>query len=232
MAAPNTHVADGTLPHGSFDITILETGQAYVADNFQGDQDAKVIRSNNKVGAPRRQKIIVGPWDGSCDLQMEEASTPRPEPGQFFVADADGDGTPEPYMVTKAGVTFTADDAVKCKASITRALNPVIFASAGKTTPELAAGITYASSSAITAITLGVYLPAGQAATTANPWSATGLPAGLTISTSTGAISGTPTTPGVSVVKVKCSATLNYTHNGVLVTETRTGERVFKITIT
>lgn len=226
-----TPVADGVLPHGSFDITILELGASFVADNFQGEQDAKVLRSNNKIGTPRRQKVVVGAWDGSCDIQLETSSTALPRPGMFFVADEDGDGTAEPFMVVKPGKTFSADGETKAKLSITRCLNPVIYASAGKTTAELFAGISYASGGAITTLNLEAHLPAGVTLAS-NPWSASGLPAGLSISAANGDITGTPTTPGSSVVTVKVSATRTYLHNGAEVTETLTGSRTFKITIT
>jgi hypothetical protein len=205
---PTTSVADGVIPHGSFDITILETGQAYVADNFNFDVDAKLLRSNNSVGNPSRQKVIKGFVDGNCDLQLADETTLAPDVGHHFEADADKDGTAEPYMIVKPGRTFTADDIFKCKASITRCVNPVIKTdtASGKTIPQLLAGVTYASTVAITAIDFGAMLPPGETLTSV-VWTSTALPPGLTLNSSTGAISGTPTTPA-SALSVTVTLTL------------------------
>lgn len=228
----NTAVADGVLPHGAFDITILETGQAYVADNFAGDQDAKLLRTNNSIGVVRRQKVILGAWDGSCDLQLEDKDTPVPEPGMFFLADESGDGTPRPFMVVKPGKTFTADDVTKIKVAITKCLAPVIYASAGKTTAELFAGVNYASGGAITTLNLEAHLPKDVTLLASTPWSASGLPTGLTISAANGDITGTPSAPGTYYPRVKVIGERTYVHNGVAITERVTGVRTFKVTIT
>lgn len=228
----NTSVSDGVLPFGSFDIIMLESGLSYVADNFQGDQDAKLIRTNNKNGTLRRQRVIKGPWDGSCDLQLEDKDTALPDTGFFFVADYDGDGTAEPFMVVKPGKTFTADDVTKAKCTITRCVAPVIYGSAGKTTAQLYAGLTYASAGAITTLNLEAYLPPDVVLAASTPWSAVGLPAGLSISAANGDITGTPTTPGENYVTVKVIGQRTYVKDGVAITENVTGTRTFKITIT
>lgn len=200
MPPLTTAVEDGELPSGSFDITIIETGQSYVADNFQGDQDAKLLRTNNKDGNPNRQKVIKGWWDGSSDIQLVTKSTPKPDVGHHFVADEDGDGNDEPFMVVKPGKTFTADDTTKAKITITRCVHPVIYTEAvsGKTLVQLLAGVSYASTVVITAIDFGAYLPPGETLVGA-VWTSTTLPAGLTLNASTGAISGTPTTPAAAL---------------------------------
>lgn len=205
---PIDSVADGELPHGSFDITILETGEPFVADNFSGDDDAKLLRSNNRNGNPLRQKVIGGFWDGSCDLQCDNELTKKPRYGMTFVADEDKDGTPEPFMVVKSGRTFTNDDAYKFKATITKCVNPVIYATGGKTTVQLFDGITHPSASAIGSITFAAYLPKGDVIASA-VWSATGLPTGISINASTGALTGTPTAPGVYTTTIKVTLANN-----------------------
>jgi hypothetical protein len=228
---PPPELKDGQLPTGVFDITLLETGTVYAADNFQGDQDVTVVRRKNFIGLPSAQKFIRSFLDGSADLQLATESTAIPGVGMAFVADFDGDGTAEPWLIQKPGKTFEAEGETKLKCGISAAVNPVIYGSAGKTTAELYAGISFVEDALITPFTLAAHLPAG-AALVAATWAHAGLPSGLSIDATTGVVSGTPTTVGVSYVKITVDAKREIVRNGALVTQTLRGVREFVITIT
>jgi hypothetical protein len=227
---PSPELSDGVLPTGVFDITVLESGVSYAANNFSADVDSVVVRRKSSLATPSAQKIIEAFVDGTCDLQLATPGTAKPKVNMAFVADEDGDGTAEPFIITKIGKTFEQEGETKLKVSVSRAVAPVIYGGTGKTTAELYAGITYASSGPITTLGLDAYLPPGWTLK-ASSWAFSGLPAGLTGSASNGDITGTPTTPGVNYVKVTVQAERSIIRNGALVTETVTGIREFAITI-
>ena len=77
------------------------------------------------------------------------------------------------------------------------------YNSAGEIAPSLVTDIanqTDASGGAITPLATAANFDAGNGTVLA--YSASGLPAGLSINASTGQITGTPTTPGVSITNV------------------------------
>lgn len=227
---PPPELKDGQLPTGCFDITVLETGTTYVADNFQGDQEVTVVRRKNSIGLAAAQKFIKAFLDGSTDLQLASESTAIPEPGMAFLADFDGDGTAEPWLIQKPGKTFEMEGETKLKCAISAAVNPVIYASSGKTTAQLYAGISLVEDAAMTPFTLAAHLPAGATLTPAT-WAAAGLPAGVTMDATTGVVSGTPTDDGTYYVRVTVTATRQIVRNRALFTQTLTGVREFVITV-
>jgi hypothetical protein len=223
---------DGILPSGSFEITILETGALFIADNFSFDTDAALIRSKSASGRLARQKAIEQATDGSADIQLADASTVLPKVGYTFACDADKDGVVEGYMVTKPGRSFKSDDEYKAKMGVARLANPLIYGNTGKTTAELIAGLTNSiAAGAIGAIDLNAYVPP-DVVLDASPFSATGLPPGIALTAATGGLAGTPTLAGTYYPVIKCSGTFEFIRNGVLVSEVRAGVRCFKWTIT
>jgi hypothetical protein len=224
-------LTDGILPTGVFDVTMLESGIAYAANNFSADVDAVIVRRKNPRGGASGQKFLEAFTDGTCDLQLATSTTAKPKVGFAFLADEDGDGTAEPWLVQKPGKTFEQEGETKLKLAISRAVNPVIYGSSGRTTAELYAGLSVVEDVLITPFTLAAYLPPGLTLTAAT-WAAAGLPAGVSIDATTGVVSGTPTTPSINYVKVTVSATKQSVRNGALVTDTFTGVREFVFTIT
>lgn len=218
--------SDGPLPSGTFELTVLETGDRFIADNFSFDTDAALMRSMTTSGRLGRQKPVEKASDGSCDIQLADELTKCPKVGHTFAVDADKDGVVEGYMVTKPGRTFKVDEEFKAKIAITRLVNPLIFGNTGKTTAQLEAGLADVSASPISAIDLDAYVPP-NVVLDASPWSATGLPTGITISASTGGLSGTPSAPGTYYPVIKCAGTFKFVRNGALVTENRVGVRTF-----
>lgn len=227
---PSPSLSDGILSSGSFEATILETAVPYILDNFSWDPATTLLRTKTASGRGGRQKTILSFIDGTADAQLAEPTTPLPKENMAFAVDADNDGVVEPYFVEKAGPTFSQDNETKSKWTIHRFVNPCLYCSGGKTTDQIYAGITSASTVAITAINFAAYLPP-DLTLSATPWTASGLPAGVVISASTGAITGTPTTPGINYVQIKCTATRSWVSNGVLKTETLVGKREFVWTI-
>jgi hypothetical protein len=228
---PTPELSDGIIATGVFDVTVLETGLAYAASNFQADVDSVVVRRKSSIGRPSAQKFIESFVDGSCDLQMATPTTAKPGVGMCFLADEDGDGTAEPWLVQKPGKTFEMEGETKIKCAVSRAVNPVIYGSSGKTTAEIYAGLSYVEDALMTPFTLAAYLPPG-ATLTAATWVATGLPAGMSLDATTGIVSGTPTTVGTNYVSVTVTATRQIVRNRTLVTETLKGVREFIIAIT
>lgn len=218
-----SQTADGSLPHGSFDITILQDGQSYVADNFNFDENSKKLQSMSARGRVSRQKIIPTDTTFSADFQLADEDTDAPRPRHVFAVDADRDGVAEPYQIEKPGRTFGSDGEWKCKVSGFAMVNPLIYIPATSRTP---ADRTDASAGAITAVQLGAYVPR-DVTLGANPYSATGLPTGITCSTA-GSLTGTPSAPGTYSVTLKVTATR--TVDGV--SETLTGVAKFTWTIT
>lgn len=218
-----SQTSDGLLPHGSFDVTILQDGLAYVADNFSTDENTKKLQSMSARGRVRRRKVIIVDTTFSADFQLAEEDTDAPRPRHAFAIDADRDGNAEPYQIEKVGRVYAADGEFKCKVAGFAMENPLIYIPATSRTP---ADRTDASAGAITSVTLGAYLPR-DVTLNATPYTATGLPTGLTCSTA-GVISGTPSTTGTYSTVIKVSA--KRTVDGV--EETLTGVAKFTWTIT
>lgn len=222
---------DSSLPSGSFDLTILETGQRYVADNFAFDVDSTLLQTMDAQGRVNRQKVIQKSISGSADVQLEDRDTDLPATGHTFAVDADRDNNAEPYFVAKPGRSFSADGEFKAKIGIQACVAPLVYGSAGQTTAQLATGLTFASGGAITSFTLGAYLPKGLTLA-ASPYTSSTLPTGLSLNASTGVVSGTPSAAGTSYVSFYAEATATEIRNGEAVTVTRKGKRVVKIIIT
>ena len=108
-------------------------------------------------------------------------------------------GTPSASGTSSVVVTVT-DSAMRTG---TRTLSLQIVPALSITTTTLPAGSVHASYSATVAATGG---------TQPFSWSATGLPAGLTIDSGTGVISGTPTAAGTSTVTVTVTDSTSPTH--------------------
>jgi hypothetical protein len=216
-----TAVADGALPHGSFEITMLETFQIFVADNFKFDNNAKKIQSLSRSGRASRHKVIPTDSTGSADFQIPDILVPAPSPRETFAVDADQDGVVEPYQVEKSGGTFTSDDAIKSTVSIYAMVNPLIYDSV--TLRDLVLPAATHAVALVATNALAAFLPR-NVVLGATPWTATGLPAGVAIAAATGVISGTP--GGVAatyIVKIKCAGTIVI--DGV--SETRVGVRTY-----
>lgn len=218
-----SQTSDNTVPHGSFDVTVLQDGQTYVADNFSFDENSKKLQSMSARGRVSRQKIIPTDVTFSADFQLADEDTDAPRPRHAFAVDADRDGNVEPYMIEKSGRVFAQDGEYKCKVSGFAMVNPLIYIPATTRTP---ADRTDASGGAITSVVLGAYLPR-DATLTANTYTATGLPTGLSCS-SAGTISGTPSAAGTYSTVLKVTATRVV--DGV--TETLTGVARLTWTIT
>jgi hypothetical protein len=212
------NLADGLLPTGSFDITMLETGTSFIADSFSFDENTTKIQSKSARGRVNRQKVIATDITGSADFQLADSTTLAPRPRETFAVDADLDGNVEPYMIEKPGRKFTADGEYKCSVSIMGMANPLLYDSVtliAPVVPSLTHAVAMTATNALAAflprdVTLG-----------ASPWSASGLPAGVTMVAATGVISGTPTTAGSYNVTIKCTGSI--TVDGVV--ETRIGAR-------
>jgi hypothetical protein len=218
-----SQTSDGILPHGSFDITILQDGQAYVAENFNLEENSKKIQSSSARGRVSRQKVIITDSTFSADFQLADEDTDAPRPSHVFAVDADRDGVVEPYQIEKAGRVYAQEGEYKCKVSGFAMVNPLIYIPATSRTPEDRGSVT---GSAITSLTLGAYVPR-DVTLAATPYTATGLPTGLTCSTA-GVISGTPSAIGAFAVTVKVAATR--TVDGV--SEALVGAAKFTWTIT
>jgi hypothetical protein len=200
MATPTTIFQDGPLPHGSFNVTILETAQAYIASGFTLDFDSKHIQALDATGLPDRQKVIPQFQTGSADFQFDDVNIGMPNVGTTFAVDANQDGTVEPYIVIKPGRTFSQDDMFKGKATIAAAQRPCIYFSNGANTGNLASsnGVALANTNILT---VGSYLPQGQTLL-ANGYAASGLPTGLSIAAGNGTVTGTPTAIGAFAVTI------------------------------
>jgi hypothetical protein len=111
-------------------------------------------------------------------------------------------GTPSAAGTSTVAVTVT-DSTNPTHLTATKNLSLVIVAPVSITTTSLPVGTVGSSYNATVAATGG---------TSPYTWSATGLPAGLNINTSTGAISGTPTAPGTSTVAVTVTDSTNPAH--------------------
>jgi hypothetical protein len=218
-----SQTSDGVLPQGSFDITILEDGQDYVADNFSLDENATRLKSKSARGRNSRNKVVIDDATFSADFQFAEEDTDAPRPRHTFAVDADRDGNIEPYMIEKAGRTFGSDSEWKCKVSGFACANPLIYIPATSRAPVDRSSV---EDVAISSVQLGAYLPR-DATITASSYTATGLPTGIVCST-TGEITGTPTTVGAYSVTLKVVATRVV--DGA--TETLTGVRKYTWTIT
>jgi hypothetical protein len=218
-----SQTSDGILPHGSFDVTILQDGQAYVADSFNFDENTKKLQSMSARGRVSRQKVIITDTTFSADFQLVDEDTDAPRPRHAFAIDADKDGVVEPYLIEKSGRVYQQEGEYKCKVSGFAMVNPLIYIPATTRTP---ADRTDASGGAITSVTLGAYVPR-DVTLSATPYVATGLPTGLSCSTA-GVLSGTPSTPGAytPVIKVTSTRVVDGT------TETLYGVAKFTWTIT
>lgn len=220
-----TAVSDGDLPHGSFDITMLETGTVFIADNFKWDPTTKKLESMDSRGRVNRRKILPVGISGSCDFQLADKDTLAPQSRETFAVDADKDGNIEPYQVEKFGRTFESGDIFKASGSIDAMVNPLIYDSVTLLAPAVPA-LTHAVAMAATNA-LAAFLPR-DVVLAATPWTASGLPAGVTMAAATGILSGTPTTAGSYYVTYKVAGTLTLEDGTV---KTRVGIRKFLWTV-
>lgn len=194
--------ADGVLPVGSFDITILEDGSIFQADNFSLDENATRVKSKSPRGRNSRNRVLVDDATFSADFQLADEDTDAPRPGFTFLVDADRDGVAEPYMIDKPGRTFTQDGEWKCKVSGFACANPLPYVStAGKNSGAL----SNVTGGAITSVTFAAALPR-DVTLTADSFTATGLPTGLSMSAA-GVVTGTPSATGTFYTKVKVTGT-------------------------
>lgn len=215
--------SDGVLPTGAFDITILEDGLQYQADGFSFDENATRLKTKSPRGRNSRNKVLADDVTFSADFQLADEDYDAPRPGMTFAIDADRDGNAEPYMIDKAGRTFVQDGEWKAKVSGFACVNPLPYVASGGT---VSGALSHATGGAITTVQMGTYLPR-DTTLTATSYSATGLPTGLSCSTS-GAITGTPSAAGTYYAKIKVTATRVV--RGI--TETLVGVREITWTIT
>lgn len=188
----STFPSDGLLPTGSIDITILElpndgpytlnTYNLQTGTTFEGTR-------THKDGTPKSQKDIAGFTAGSADIQLPDADHALPQHGHTFTYSGKG------YYLTNVGVAYEAAGETKVSATIKQCVNPLISYHADQALTQ---------SSAMTAIEPSATGPETGLSYT---WSATDLPAGVSISSSTGEISGTPTTVETTTAKIYAAST-------------------------
>jgi len=188
----STFPSDGNLPHGSFDITILEiSGEIFTADNFQWSEEPNAdLTRMRKDGTPKSSKVLKGFITGSADIQLPDADVAEPQVNDTFTIGSDG------YYITGRGRTYTSNDEYKMSVNIRRCVNPLI------TNPV--ASQTFTQSNSINTITASAVGPESGLSYT---WSAENLPSGLSIDSSTGEISGTPDTVESVTATIKATAT-------------------------
>lgn len=219
-AGTASQVRDGSLPVGSFDITVLETSQPFVLDNFTRTPASKKLVSLSARGLPAKQRNVPGQIAFSADCQVPDESIAGPRINHTFAVDADRDGNIEPYQFdSDAGDAYTQDGETKMKVSGFAMVTPLMYDSA---TTAAFAPASAASTVAIAGYTLAAYLPRDV---TKGTYSASGLPTGIVINASTGAITGTPTTPNTYnfTIKLTGTRTVKTGTGGTSVTETVTG---------
>ncbi len=217
-------VRDGSLPVGSFDITVLENATVpFVLNSFTRTPAAKKLVSLSARGVPSRQRNIAGQIAFTADCQVPDESTAGPRINQTFAVDADRDGVAEPYQFdSDAGDAYTQDGETKMKVSGMAMVTPLIFDNTTPATPVAFAPASHASTVIITPVNLSVYKPR-DVTVTGSTYSATGLPTGLSIAAATGIITGTPTTPGTYAFTIKCTGTRTVSTGIATTTETVTG---------
>ena len=116
--------------------------------------------------------------------------------------------TGTPTTVGTASVTVTAKDTAGRTSTAT-------FSWVVAAAPTV---ITPANRSSTTGVAIASVTLSATGGTTPYTWTATGLPAGLTLNTKTGVITGTPTTAGVSTVTVSVGDATGRTSAGVTFT--------------
>ena len=136
-------------------------------------------------------------------------------PGGFSINASTGAITGTPSAVSSGTVTITVTDATSpTHQSASRQFTFTVAVGLSITTSSLPGGYTTFPYSATVAATGG---------TPSYSWTATGLPNGLSINSSTGVISGTPTATGTSTVTVTATDSSSPTH--------LTASRQFTVTI-
>jgi hypothetical protein len=111
-------------------------------------------------------------------------------------------GTPTAAGASTVSITVT-DSTNPTHLTATKSLSITVVTPVAITTTSLPGGVTGAAYNATVAATGG---------TTPYTWSATGLPAGLSINASSGAISGSPTAAGTSTVSITVTDSTSPTH--------------------
>lgn len=182
---------DGTLVTGTEDITILETGEVYGAENFGWTQDAIAdITATNGDGSPKGSQIKPGFTNGTGVLQLADDSQPLPKINETFQVDGEG------YYISGRGKPQEQNGETKISINFRKCENPLIT--------EPAANVALTQSVAMTQIDSAAV---GPESGLTYAWSATGLPSGVSIDSGTGAITGTPDTVETAAAVIKCSAT-------------------------
>lgn len=187
----STFPSDGLLPTGSIDITFLEqASDIFTANNFNWNQGTTFDGNRTHAdGTPKGSKVIKGFTEGTCDLQFPDASTSVPEINYTFTNGGLG------YYITGRGRVYEAAGERKLSVNIRLCVNPLISYHADQALTQ---------SSAMTAIEPTATGPETGLTYT---WTADDLPTGVSINSSTGEISGTPTTVETTTAKIYASAT-------------------------
>jgi kumamolisin len=169
------------------------------------------------VTAPGNQSTVVGASVSLAVTATDSASatltyTASGLPAGLSINGSTGVISGKPTAVGTSSVTVTATDSTKASGSavftwaVTSAANAVTVTSPGSQSSAVGASVSLA---------LNAVSSSGATVT----YTATGLPAGLSINASTGVISGKPTTAGTSSVSVtatdttKAYATVSFTWN-------------------
>lgn len=138
VSDPVPNAQDGELPTGTFIATVLESGVPYIVNNFDFTENSTKVQSKSPRGKVARNKVVPTDTTGSCDVQLATELTTAPRPRATFMADADGDGNSEPYMVEKPGKTLGQDAEWKAKLSIFACANPLIYRTGDAATTGIA----------------------------------------------------------------------------------------------
>lgn len=185
---------DGNLPHGSIDdITIIETNESYTVESFQRSEGSTVIERMHNDGVGAASKAVPTFTTANMTVQLDSASTPLKVNDTFEYANSG-------WYVSENGRTFSINESYLQTATVRKCQNPLI------TNPGTVAETTLAltQSTAITAIACSAVGPESGLTYT---WSLTGAPAGLSINSSTGEITGTPTTVSTGTFTINCATT-------------------------
>jgi len=186
-----TFKSDGTLPTGSVDITILESSEIYTANNFTWTQDTTSdVQRNHADGLPKGFEVKPGFTNGTLDLQLADSEQALPEINNTFSIGSLG------YALTSRGLAKEQNGEWKLSAGLRLLSNPLI------TEPIAAVALT--QNSAMTSINSAAVGPESGLTYT---WSASSLPSGTSIDSSTGVISGTPDTVETTTAKIFASST-------------------------
>ena len=190
MPAPTApSYQDGLTALSQLTATCLNNGVTYITFDADHSEEGVQKRFSDQNGGALGSDTRVGWKSGTVNMQLALASDVMPRPSFIFLVDS------EYFVAGNIGKKLVSNQEVKFSASVLKVVNPIV-------TSLLSSDGQFKALSLVISVSMTSFPNTAVNGTGTLTWTATGLPAGVTISSSTGALTGTPTVAGTYEAKI------------------------------